>query len=1052
MRKLFVAFFSLCFVSGAHAFDFENYVPTLDKLYGTGSSLINSGYSLSFTSVAAPGTNVITSYEFVAGVLTPVYYEYTLDATGGNGVDLDRITANQNGGNLTGYFRNLPNDGEHGSAIFNTGSIGNIIGDFVNNTAINYSCGVICNFGSIESITGDFVATISNGSATIYNYNIAAIGSINGNFIDNGLAIHNENAIIGFINGDFIGNSIAIYNYYGTIDNLTGDFIGNNSGIYNTRGNIRNIIGDFIGNYYAIDNSGEIKNIKGNFIGNHEISISNSRENALIDNIVGNFIGNQTAINNWGSIGNITGNFVENFMNRGDYINGGGAINNYGRIENITGNFIGNHVHSTADLSLGGAIYTTTNLTFTADHDNFSFSGNYTDDSRGIIHNAIFVRTNTTNKSLTFKTINNGSFVFDDNILGAAGTPFNAIQYPNHFNIILTGDGTGEVKFNNSIINAGNVSILNSTLRLGSVKYDNHDSITDINGYNHGLFLPAWDTDFNNTYTSPTVLSFDGGNLILDYNTPQNLRLAELTLRNNSNIVMGNSIITANVYNIHGSNSITGDMDFNGAALNLFIPATASNNNTLLSVSGNANITNSAIHIGLSGAKPILNFGDKIHLIAAGTLTDSLYTGSSTGMIMHGVSLIYDYELTQENDKLTATITNINNDTGNDINIPDDPAGRLNPQTKSFSEGNLATVATLNQAGSLSATAGITNAVQSVHTTQRGGGKRFGSFGAASAGKSRYETGSHIDVKSLSAMAGLAAGMGRFTIGGFAEYGNGTYNSFNDFSNANNVSARGDTNYYGGGALFHIRLDGGIYMDGSARAGIVNNNYESSDFAGLSAGQIASFDASTMYYGGHIGLGYVSKMENGSDLDISIKYLAAMQTANEAQISTGEKIKFDNVLSQRARAGARIVIGNEELRPYIGASLDHEFGGEAKATIFGHEIDAPMLSGTTGIGEAGIRIETNSLSLSLGGEYYTGIRRGFGGILSFKYRFETGGSRNQQPVYNNNLVQHHQNHVTQNQWQMQPAHQNTARAINQYGQMPSQPVINQNQWGQWQGM
>jgi hypothetical protein len=359
--------------------------------------------------------------------------------------------------------------------------------------------------------------------------------------------------------------------------------------------------------------------------------------------------------------------------------------------------------------------------------------------------------------------------------------------------------------------------------------------------------------------------------------------------------------------------------------------------------------------------------------------------------------LLYDYQLSEEDGKLIATIYDPSDVGGDSIgNYPhlQAPAGRLNPQTKSFSEGNVANLAFANLGADMTASIGMANAVQSAKAAGNnankkniGNSSRVGTFAAASFGKSRYETGSHIDVSGFSIIGGFAVALdSSFTLGAFAEYGNGTYNSFNGFTEYDSVAADGKTNYVGGGLLAHYLFQSGAYLEGSVRAGQLSSDYQSGDFLGLTSGQIASFETSSMYVGGHFGIGYVATL-GASKLDGGIKYLATLQQGTEAKVSTGETIEFDSVLSQRVRAGAKLTIGSSVIRPYVGASGEYEFGGIARASVFSREIDTPMLSGATGIGEAGLAIETNALSLSLGGEGYVGVRQGFGGTLSFKYRF-----------------------------------------------------------------
>ena len=206
-------------------------------------------------------------------------------------LNYNRITGDLNGADINHGFTGIHNN-TNGGAIYNSGgTIGDITGDFINNSA-TYAGGAIYNYsGTIGDITGDFI----NNSAHTYGgaiYNYSTIGDITGDFINNsagyGGAIYNNRGVIGDITGDFINNSAhtyggAIDNYsIGTIGNITGDFINNSAGyggaIYNSGGTIGNITGDFINNSatYAggaiYNSSGTIGDITGDFINNSVIS------------------------------------------------------------------------------------------------------------------------------------------------------------------------------------------------------------------------------------------------------------------------------------------------------------------------------------------------------------------------------------------------------------------------------------------------------------------------------------------------------------------------------------------------------------------------------------------------------------------------------------------------------------------------------------------------------------------------------------------------------------------------------------------------------------
>ena len=242
-------------------------------------------------------------------------------------------------GTVNGFYGNSAtanNDYAYGGAIYNKGTIGDILADFISNSVTSASGeasgGAIYNYGSsasIGDITGDFTnnsaTATTNGNAyggAIYNYgSSASIGDITGDFTNNSATADNNSAYGG-----------AIYNQ-GTIGNITGNFTSNTTSAH--------------GGAICNDNNGTIDDITGNFISN-TISYDGS-------------MGYGGAINNGGAIGSIDGNFVSNGITalEGAYEGtnpSGGAITNYENIGSIDGSFVNNYINANSTV-YGGAIY-----------------------------------------------------------------------------------------------------------------------------------------------------------------------------------------------------------------------------------------------------------------------------------------------------------------------------------------------------------------------------------------------------------------------------------------------------------------------------------------------------------------------------------------------------------------------------------------------------------------------------------------------------------------------------------------------------------------------
>ena len=324
--------------------------------------------------------------------------------------------------------------------------------------------------------------------------------------------------------------------------------------------------------------------------------------------------------------------------------------------------------------------------------------------------------------------------------------------------------------------------------------------------------------------------------------------------------------------------------------------------------------------------------------------------------------------------------------------------GRATDQSKALSEGFLGGLALNLQGADLVAGRGMDSAVRASSGTDDAERHGFAGFGVLSGGSLRYNTGSHLDMNSLSLLTGLAWGIdlapGRLTLGAFFEYGNGSYDTHNSFTNAASVDGDGNAYYLGGGIL--ARMDfvnigpGRFYAEASGRAGKTHNEYDSSDLRDA-AGRKADYDSSSPYYGLHFGTGYVWNINDAATLDLYGKYFWTRQQGDSVGLSTGEHLSFDDINSSRLRFGGRFAyILNEHVAPYIGAAWEHEFDGKARAKTNGFDIDAPNLRGNTGIGELGLSLTPSAdlpLTIDLGVQGYTGKHEGVTGSLMVKWEF-----------------------------------------------------------------
>ena len=446
----------------------------------------------------------------------------------------------------------------------------------------------------------------------------------------------------------------------------------------------------------------------------------------------------------------------------------------------------------------------------------------------------------------------------------------------------------------------------------------------------------------------------------------------------------GTTISARNTLNLHAANrTVAGLRDFQN--LNFYLPATLGNGGVMLNVSGTAAIDGSVVNVGIDGAHSPLRTGDHVVLIDAATLSGKPANLNETvsGQGMQGVSLLYEFGLVipaDNQNQLWAVVSK--------------EAPRVNPQTEALSEGYLTGVGLLNQGGDLIAGAGMSAAL---NAARHPAGYGLGVFGTLTGGWSRYNTGSHAELASVSLMTGVSKRTelqpGNLTFGAFFEYGNGSYDTYNSFTNAASVHGAGDIIHLGGGIIGRMDFanlnTGHFYAEASARAGNIQNDWSSGDLRDA-MGVAAQYDASSAYYGIHLAAGYLWNLTNAATLDLYTKYFWTHGDGETLRLSTGDLVAFEDVDSHRLRFGTRLNYAmNEIASPYAGLAWEHEFDGEARATVNGYSINAPSSEGGTGLGEIGLTLTAKDrpLLVDLGVQGYVGKREGISGMVHLRYDF-----------------------------------------------------------------
>ncbi|MBC3536697.1 autotransporter outer membrane beta-barrel domain-containing protein [Megasphaera hominis] len=455
---------------------------------------------------------------------------------------------------------------------------------------------------------------------------------------------------------------------------------------------------------------------------------------------------------------------------------------------------------------------------------------------------------------------------------------------------------------------------------------------------------------------------------------------------------------TLNVYS--KGNSVTNLGGFQ--TINFYIAPDAVAGDTMLTVTGNADVDGVIVQAGISDAVK-LNVGQLINVAVKDTTSTTEDTSTtdtaSTAGTLRKMSLKSNVVTTPTTTSDLTKIASLSMISGMDIvmddafiqhkveirrlddntivlEIPEDDVPTINPDTKLFAEDRAAAINNIHTASDFAATNAYDGALMAWNDNSEVK-EKFTPYLVVGGHDLRADTGSYIDTYGFNANLGFVNRTYQKdytdTFMPFLEYGNGNYTSHLD------DGARGDGNqhYVGAGLLARRDLNNGFHYEAMVHAGKITG-----DFHGLIHGHMVSYDSSATYVSAMAGAGKIVKKDKDS-FDFYGKlfwtHLAsdAVQTHSDQGTS---QYNLDAVNSYRTRLGFRWTKDLDATSSvYAGLAWNYEFGDNAKARYSTFETPTAGVKGSSALLEIGwqSKITKNhpwGADIKLTG--WTGVQRG----------------------------------------------------------------------------
>jgi outer membrane autotransporter protein len=277
------------------------------------------------------------------------------------------------------------------------------------------------------------------------------------------------------------------------------------------------------------------------------------------------------------------------------------------------------------------------------------------------------------------------------------------------------------------------------------------------------------------------------------------------------------------------------------------------------------------------------------------------------------------------------------------------------------------------------------------------GDRSWAPFGGVDAADVRVDTGSgsSLTIQGNNALIGIAGKQqsekGSLLVGGFFESVDADYKSKDHYDGIGTLRGKGKISATGLGVMGRGQWHNGTRVEVSLRGGRMKTRFHSKDYVDVD-NIAAAYSFHSPYYSAHLGVGHTWQINTKNSFDLLARLFWNRQESKEVTLSTGEKVRFADDESQRARLGARFTHAWTERRSgYIGAAVEREFAGDVEGrNQYGHELKSLSLEGTTGVFELGVIIRSRPdkpFAMEIGVQGYTGALTGISGGIRLGWEF-----------------------------------------------------------------